>query len=92
MMMMGEFKTVEQAKNDILKLVKSDKKNCLICMDIMTSPYKLYRCKCTFCWLCLTEHIRDYRNNDGNQKLYCPDDACNKPINIYDIKSLLSEE
>lgn len=90
--MTGDFKTVEQAKNDILKLVNSDKKSCLICMDMMKYPYKLINCKCSFCWLCLSEHIRDYRNNDGNEKLCCPDDACNKRLNIYDVKSLLSEE
>ena len=54
------IETFEGIRNAILKLIDSDKKECAICADIMRNPYRLMICGCSYCWLCLAEHVRMY--------------------------------
>ena len=86
----GDLDTVEFIKNKIFKLVNAGKEECIICTGIMKTPYKLL-CGCSFCFMCLTEHIRAYSNILGTELLHCPKDDCKSGINIYDVKNLLSE-
>jgi hypothetical protein len=89
----ADLDTFEKVKNEILKLSNSDKGECPICADIMRNPYKLINCKsCTFCWLCITEHLRTFRNNPNEEILCCPDSECKKPINMQDVCTLLTTE
>ena len=64
--MTADIATFETVKNDILKLVNAHKSECGICADIMSNPYRFLNCKCTFCWLCIADHLRAFRNSPND--------------------------
>ena len=68
----ADLATFEAVKNEILKLVNAGKGECDICADVMRNPYRFLNCGCSFCWLCIADHIRCFRNSPDEEVLTCP--------------------